>query len=98
MDTSAFFAKKRQELQRNNPQASKIPDTPWWQDPELSKSRSHEPAEPTGMPSDFSKANHLRGSKPNCPNCGSEDSMKPTSSTAARCFDCGYIQGREVND
>lgn len=47
---------------------------------------------------DFSKAMHLRDKSGNCPNCGSTDFVSPSASHATRCFACGYIQGRQVND
>lgn len=34
-----------------------------------------------------------------CPECGSGNYMQPPdSSRASRCFDCGYVKGREIRD
>lgn len=103
MDTSAFFARKRQELQASSPQSHghAANTVPWWQDPEYTRSNRDQPTEPietVNEQHDFSRADHLRSSSSNCPNCNSASFMKPSASAAARCFDCGYIQGREVND
>lgn len=32
-----------------------------------------------------------------CPECGSGNWMQPNSSTAARCFDCGHVDGRDFD-
>lgn len=47
---------------------------------------------------DFSKATHLKSKAGNCPNCGSGNYVKPSASSSTRCFECGYIEGRVVND
>jgi hypothetical protein len=108
MDTSAtsattrFFDKKRQELQKNLPPSpSRSLDRPWWQDPDYTKPDNRVPTDEPQMADgvhDFSRADHLKSNRGNCPNCGSTSFVKPGASAAARCFDCGYIEGRQVND
>jgi hypothetical protein len=99
MDTSAFFARKRQELQKNQPPSNSRPlDRVWWQEDTLNEHRKDfTPKEVIDDNHDFSRAEHLKKSG-KCPNCNSTSFMKPSSSGAARCFDCGYIEGRQVND
>lgn len=97
MDTSAFFARKRQELQPVQPQRQN--NLPWWQDPDRSGAKpQQEQIIPQDSDHDYSRADHLKSHTGNCPHCGSASYMKPSSSGAARCFDCGYISGRQVND
>src|ERR1700744_2126109 len=103
MNTSIFWQKKRQELENQGklpkPKQSQLP---WWQDPDYTKSNRDVPTEPVpavdSKNHDFSKASHLRDKSGNCPNCGSSDFMSSTASTAPRCFACGYVHGRQVND
>lgn len=33
-----------------------------------------------------------------CPGCGSGNYMKPTSSSAPRCFNCGYVDNRDIHE
>lgn len=104
MSTSTFWLKKRQELQQQGRlPPSRLPqDIPWWQDPDYTKSNRDIPTEPMPVVDskehDFSKASHLRDKSGNCPNCDSADFMSPSASAAARCFACGYVHGRQVND
>jgi hypothetical protein len=102
MDTSTFFQKKRQEQQKQNP-SQRLPGDikPWWQDPDYTKSNKDRPTEPMEAVDDnrdFTRADHLRSGSGNCPNCNSTSFIKPSASSTARCFDCGYIDGRQVND
>jgi len=106
-----FWEKKRQELQREGklPQARPEPvrtaSGPWWAEgstlvpsqPQVPQSASQPHTEGTEG-RDFSKAMHLRSKEGNCPMCGSTEFMKPNAMAATRCFACGYVQGREVND
>jgi ribosomal protein S27AE len=101
--TANFFQKKRQQLQKENPQLfSQKSNLPWWQDANYTQSNRDRPTEPMDAVDDgqhdYSRADSLKSNAGNCPNCASSSFMKPSSSAAARCFDCGYIQGREVND
>jgi hypothetical protein len=103
MDTSKFFQVKRQESQKNNPQLPRLPGDvkPWWQDASYTQSnrdRDTQPLETVDDKHDFSRADHLRSGNNICPNCGSTSFVKPSASVASRCFDCGYIDGRQVND
>lgn len=43
------------------------------------------------------KATHLKSSSM-CPDCGSTNYSKVTASTAPRCFECGYVDGRSIAD
>lgn len=45
----------------------------------------------------FTKAASLRNSDW-CPDCGSGNFMKPTPSSATRCFSCGYVEGRSIHE
>jgi hypothetical protein len=70
------------------------------------------PAQPQGQADtnridghDISRAEFLRGKAEECPQCpvnpdtGIRGNMFKTSSSAAwRCFDCGYVDGREIHD
>lgn len=47
---------------------------------------------------DFSKATHLKSKAGDCPNCGSGDYVKPSALVVARCWNCGYTEGRVTND
>jgi hypothetical protein len=102
MDTSTFFQKKRQEQQKQNPSPNYQGNLPWWQDPDYTRSNRDRPTQPIETVKDsnhdYSRADHLKSNTGNCPNCGSGSFVKPGASAAARCFDCGYISGREVND
>jgi hypothetical protein len=96
MDTAGFFAKIRQQQQKQNPVPQRNQELPWWQDQTYTgKQAEQEPVVETEH--DFSKATSL-SQKNNCPNCNSSDFMKPSSSAAARCFSCGFTQGRELNN
>lgn len=105
MTSETFWARKRQELQQQGKLPQQRPATSygggaWWSEtqsgsnPEqvMQQEQEHEPKH------DFSKAMHLKSNDGNCPNCNSGDYVKPSASAAARCFQCGYIQGRDVND
>src|SRR5579859_7151424 len=97
MDTSAFFARKRQEQQQQNPSRKLSNDTkPWWQDTNYTQPEISEKVNDSATsPSHPSRSIRNDG---NCPNCNSGSFVKPSSTSAARCFDCGFIEGRQVND
>lgn len=44
------------------------------------------------------KASHLRQNAGRCPDCDSPRFGRSTNSSAPRCFDCGYIEGRNIAD
>ena len=106
-----FWERKRQELQKEGklpqprPEPVRAPGQPWWaegstlvpQPPQASQDASPGRAEGTEG-RDFSRAMHLRSKEGSCPMCSSSEFMRPSATAAARCFACGYVQGREVND
>lgn len=99
-----FWELKRQQLQQQGklPQPRQEPvktGGAWWSDNPEPASMTHEEAIlHLEQEHDFSKAQHLRDKSGSCPNCGSGNYVSPGASASNRCFDCGYIQGREVND
>lgn len=113
MDSSDFWSKKRLQLQQQGklPQPRQEPvktSGPWWAD-EPTQPATKESGMVTGVVEgtahlieqqehDFSKAMHLKDKSGHCPNCTSGNFMNTSASYAARCFDCGYTQGRELND
>ena len=94
-----------------SPRRSEPISGPWWADgTSLLQQRQNEPQnQPESRPGasesrpgtvdghDVSKASHLKASS-ECPRCQSNDFMKVSSSTAPRCFSCGYVGGRQLND
>lgn len=108
---SDFWSRKKQELQDSgelpSPRRSEPVSGPWWADGTTLLQQRQNAAErqPEGRiePSDgldghdVSKASHLRASS-NCPRCGKTDFMKVSASVAPRCFSCGYVEGRQLND
>jgi len=106
MNATGFWEKKRQELQSQGklptPRHEPVPNTVWWSD-DNSSERQARRGQLTELPDsyqehDYSRATHLHSKEGNCPNCNSANYMKPSSSGAARCWNCGYINGRQVND
>jgi hypothetical protein len=98
-----FWDKQRQKLQAEGklytPRQEPIPSSPgaWWAEGTRIIPQPREQQEQPNQ-HDFSKAAHLRQRNNSCPNCASEDFVKPSSSSAARCFSCGYIEGRDIKD
>lgn len=92
---SDFWSRKKAELEQTGQIPSKQRSEPisgaWWQEP-VSDTRetSKEPQRPS------EGRTELSGNP--CPNCHSGNYHKPTPSTAARCFDCGYVDGRQLNE
>lgn len=109
---NSFWDRKRAQLQQEGklpvPRQPVTSHGAWWQDEQSEhnpalKSYNGLAATPVSqqVPNDnhdYSKATHLKSSAGNCPNCNSGDYVKPSASTAARCWNCGYIDGRQVND
>lgn len=108
---SDFWSRKKEELQAKGElppsKRSEPVSGPWWSEgTTLLQQRQNEaqsqPESRTG-PSDgldghdVSKAAHLRASS-NCPRCNKTDFMKVSAATAPRCFSCGYVEGRQLND
>lgn len=103
-----FWEKKREQLQQQGklpqPRQEPVRNGPWWDEsgnitrqrvdnqPQENYDSREEPRH------DFSKATHLQSKVGNCPNCGSGDYVKSSPTIAARCWNCGYIDGRQVND
>lgn len=103
-----FWQKKREQLQQQGklpqPRQEPVRNGPWWDEtgnitrqpidnqPQQQYDSNQEPQH------DFSKATHLQSKAGSCPNCGSGDYVKPSATVAARCWNCGYIDGRQVND
>lgn len=93
---SDFWTKKREELQQKGelPKPALPPrqsSAPWWAEGTriLPEQRS--------VPQEASQS-RTRPTGPFCPFCQSENYMKPSSSMAARCFDCGHVEGRTLNE
>lgn len=102
-----FWDLKRQQLQQQGKlrvqrQEPPKPGGAWWSDETGHNSfyqRGYEAGLTDSSPEhDFSKAQHLRDKSGACPNCSSGNYVSPGASSANRCFNCGYIQGREIND
>jgi len=94
---SDFWTRKKEELQQDGTLPTPRPsvmatDRPWWAEgtkilPE-DRNTPQRPSEPrTG-----------RTDEAACPHCRSGNYMKPSSSISARCFDCGYTSGRQLNE
>lgn len=110
--TTDFWAKRREQLQQQNPQPQPrqepVRNAPWWDDTGtitqqgIDKQQQDPYTVTTGQPQqdehDYSKATHLKSRAGSCPNCGSGNYVKPSATIATRCFDCGYVEGRQVND
>jgi hypothetical protein len=99
-----FWEIKRQQLQKQGklPQARPEPvnyNGAWWadEDTRLNRNPAADMTRDNSDEHDFSKAQHLKDRAGSCPNCNSPDFMSVAAS-APRCFACGYIQGRQVND
>jgi len=71
-------------------------DRPWW---DMNVPTSSVPVSQPEVPQehDFSKATNLK-QRMTCPDCGGNNYWKVTPSTAARCFECGYVDGRQIAD
>ena|ERR1700728_2284425 len=104
---NTFWERKKQQLQQEGklpaPRQPVTSHGAWWQDEQPVPKQNDNPMQsPLHAVSadghDFSKATHLSSKAGNCPNCGSGDYVKASASTAARCWACGYIDGRQVND
>jgi len=99
-----FWAKKRQQLEQEGKlptyQPQPITRGPWWEGDDRAHQtvQQTQQADPDTTHHDFSRADSLRSKVGNCPNCNGTNFVKPTSSSAARCWNCGYIEGRQVND
>lgn len=96
MKSADFWNKKRQEMQPQQPVTNRLlsHNSAWWQENQMQAPQIQQQ-----LPDehDFSKATSLK-SLDKCPNCYSGNYVKSSASVAARCFDCGYIDGRQVND
>jgi hypothetical protein len=99
MSTSQDFWARKEA--KNNPQPLPVPqsDQPWWRIVPQQSVNQQMPAqqEVEERGHDFSKAASRKQSS-RCPECDSGNFMKVTSSTAARCWECGYVEGREIAD
>jgi len=94
---SNFWERKREELQREGvipaPKPSVVSrDGPWWADPGNHKTAPVQEAQRPLQPREGESRQLL------CPHCHSDNYMKPSSSVSARCFDCGYTSGRQLNE
>lgn len=54
--------------------------------------QQHYPVQNVGQPSRTPPAR-----TGGCPECGSGNWMRPSASVAARCFDCGHVEGRDFD-
>ena len=95
-----FWTRKREELQQKGELPKPhVPVTqsngPWWAYPE--QTATQEPNVPQ-QPAQSHTGPRPRPSEGSCPHCQSGNYMKPSSSMAARCFDCGYTDGRQLNE
>lgn len=107
MSTSQdFWARKAaKQQQAQAPQGVQAPrqvlmprvDQPWWRVVPDQPTSQQMPQQVDDRQHDFSKAVSNRQNS-RCPNCDSGNFMKVTSSTAARCWECGYVEGREIAD
>jgi hypothetical protein len=99
MSTSQdFWARKVAKVQQEKgivPPQTVNRDTPWWSQASVPQTPQTQPQQPTGH--DFSKALHLK-QESNCPECDSGNYMKVTASSARRCYECGYVEGRSIAD
>jgi hypothetical protein len=89
-----FWSRKRDELQAKGelpvPRSEPV-SGPWWaHGTNLLPRQEIEPQQPVQRRAEAPREG-------GCPNCQSGDYSRATSSTAARCFDCGYVQGRQLN-
>jgi hypothetical protein len=93
---SDFWTRKREELQKEGViptprQPVTQSDGPWWQAP---RQPTQEQPNVSQRPSQGRTEVHGQP----CPNCGSGNYWAPETSTANRCFDCGYVHGRQLNE
>jgi len=97
-----FWARKKQELQKEGklpvPRPSVMAsDGPWWQDPRETTRQA--PKEPQGPSQGRAQAPRPgEYGQVSCPHCRSGNYSKPSPSTASRCFECGYVDGRQLNE
>ena len=81
----------RKMANRESPRVEPLPPTPIAQPRALAQPQYQHPqqqvAPRTGPP--------VRAGR--CPECDSGNWMRPTSSVAARCFDCGHVEGRDFD-
>src|SRR5580692_5774847 len=96
MSSSNFWQRKVQELSPAPPPSPVKPDEPRWRI--VPQQQENKPLVPlTADEHDFSKARSNR-QKSACPECDSGNYMKVTPASAARCFECGYVDGRFIAD
>ena len=91
-----FWSRKREELQKEGviptPRPSVMKqDGAWWMTDSNLRGNPQEPQNPPQP-----RPGETR--QTSCPHCHSENYMKPSASITARCFDCGYTAGRELNE
>jgi hypothetical protein len=89
-----FWTRKKEELQEQGviPVPRPQPDFhgPWWQVAPEARQAAQQPQGPSQPPTGASGTQ--------CPHCSSGNYMKPSPSISARCFDCGYTAGRQLNE
>lgn len=105
-----FWARKLEKKAREEGWAQQLApiqrsNGPWWRDDSgLVPGQGYQDpqAQNPSEGRDFSKAVHLK-SESSCPECGhlpgrGKNFYKPSPSMARRCFECGYVEMREIHD
>lgn len=103
-----FWDRKREELQTKGELPKPKPTVmqsngAWWMVDNSLRGNQLEPPRPSEDHTDpyeghdVSRAEHLR-QKDRCPECGSGDYFKTSAATAARCWTCGHVEGRRLNE
>jgi predicted Zn-ribbon and HTH transcriptional regulator len=98
MTSTGFWERKVARIQQEKGIVPPQPvnrDAPWWNQVPVQQTPQAQPQQTAGH--DFTKALHLK-QESNCPECGSGNFMKSSPSSARRCFDCGYVDGRSISD
>ena len=90
MSTADWYARKMREQQASPVTESPLPPTPVRVPP----APTARPATPSPMTYDPQQAQASRNSSA-CPKCSSGNFFKPNAQVAPRCYDCGYVDGRD---
>jgi hypothetical protein len=97
---SDFWSRQKEKLQNEGViPAPRTPVTqsngPWWSHGTNLVPRTEQAQEPLQQPT---RPVPSASRTDVCPNCGSGNYSKPSTMAAARCFECGHVDGRQLND
>jgi hypothetical protein len=101
MTASADFWARKLAKEQPPVQPRVDPNQPWWRVASPVPQQPAQQVQPeTVQPEGEYNPRKLMHTKSGgiCPDCGGNNFFRGTSNTARRCFECGYVEGRDIAD